>query len=779
MSETINQTARKRSNGETALGYVILIMMAVVVISGCGHGDDDESRGPEIGPSINPISWMTDQINVIGSRTLREISIPGSHDAGMNGKTHCWAGSDCNTQTQLKTIYEQLSAGSRFFDIRPARWGSDSDDTWYAGHFQHTGVGWLGCTGESLDSILHNVRTFCSDIGPKSKELIILNFSHCYVVHESGGAGGRDCNGDEWKNDVLAKAKSYLSDYLVDWNRYKNPVEAIFSDRGPGEHVLLRFETDHVSTDRSSGVYNSHDFPIYNNYADTEDVDKMVDDQFEKLFDHSLGTNRMFLLSYTLTLTPHDAVVCPLHKDISIKELAEKAKKQLPSTIQSKINDGTITQGNFPNIIYVDLFDTFATEQSVMLNSKYADLPPWWEYINNNFTRPGVFRTAKSLLGDADYSVFTGAMNEKLLGFDSMGSQFFSKSVQYGLWAIIFPPVLWGQYVYATDGFHCISRFLLKDGTGSDYRVCPPMPKAKLPETATFIGAPAIASDGKVFVTGVEIWDTDEWLEPIPGAWLFGYTNDDAMELIFNKHVEDCVYLSPPLVDYTGRVYVATSPQPKGEYRCKTSHHATLYGYDTEGNVIIKVYLHGVPDVPLGGMSPLAIGWSPSKDDSAIFVTGSGYLMAYDTDTGDPHFPPIRAGSELTGAVYSPIDDRVYVGAKHSHLLLGYTFQGEKVFEVDIGEEMSELVYVEWDTTPPAYCICMNTTHFMTKCYRSDGLKIYDQHIQGAYIAGFPPAIPYGGSSWDATKVYVTAGGKGDIDVLARQGTLHHPGIVK
>ena len=407
MSETINQTGRKRSNGETVLGYVILIVMAVL-ISGCS---DDDSRGPVSEPDpglpINPISWMTDQIDVIGSRTLREISIPGSHDAGMNGKTHCWVAYDCNTQTQESSIFDQLSNGARFFDIRPTRWGPHSNDKWYAGHFQHTSVGWLGCTGQSLNSILDDVRDFCSLIGPSSKELIILNFSHCYVVHESGGAGGHHCHDHEWENEVLHTVKSKLSGYLTDWSKYKNPVEAVFGDRGPGEHVLLRFDTKDISTDRGSGVYNSDDFPIYNEYSDTEIVDKMVDDQFTKLVEHSDGTDRMFLLSYTLTLSYKHAEFCDQHTPI--RELAKRANKLLPPVIMSKMGDGTITQGNFPNIIYIDMFETSATELSVMLNSMYENLPPWWEYLNNTIGMPGVFGTAYSLLGDADYSVFIGS----------------------------------------------------------------------------------------------------------------------------------------------------------------------------------------------------------------------------------------------------------------------------------------------------------------------------------------------------------------------------------
>jgi hypothetical protein len=776
MSETINQTGRKRSNGETVLGYVILIVMAVL-ISGCGN---DDSSGPvsepEPGHAINPITWMTDQIDVIGSRTLREISIPGSHDAGMNGKTHCWVAYDCNTQTQETTIFEQLCNGARFFDIRPARWGSHSNDTWYAGHFQRWDGSWFGCTGQSLNSILDDVRAFCSLGGPSSKELIILNFSHCYVVHESGGAGGHQCHPNEWEHEVLHAVKSKLSDYLTDWSKYKNPVEAVFGDRGPGEHVLLRFDTKDISTDRSSGVYNSDDFPIYNEYSNTEHVGNMVDDQFKKLVLHSDMTYRMFLLSYTLTLTFDHALFCDLYTPI--RDRAKRANKKLVHVIQSKIYDGTITQGNFPNIIYMDMFETSATELSRDLNLDYEKLPPWWEYLDNTVGMPGVFRTANSLLGDADYSVFTGINHNILLGFDSMGPAFFWEPVDYSSkFSMYYAPVLWRQYVYAKNGDTCISRFLLKDGMGSDCHVCPPMPKTSSATLST-LGAPAIAPDDKVFASGYQVWEQDKSHQDYPGAWLFGYTNDDTMELIFIRHVSDCVHLSPPLVDYEGRVYVATTPQGTGKHRCTEPPPPTLYGYDTEGNnVIFQVPLHGYPSFSADELvlSPLAIGWGPSKNDSAIFLTGSGFLMAYDTDTGDPHFPPILLGIDLTGAVYSPIDDRVYFGGKYTQRLYGYTFEGKQVFDVEVGAKMSEPVYVQWDTTPPAYCICINTANSRTLCYASDGSKIYDQGIVGNPGLLYPPAIPYGGSSWDATKVYAI-GGAGNQNVLARQGTLHHPG---
>lgn len=46
--------------------------------------------------------------------------MPGSHDAGMSSFKSGTVGAHfANTQTQYLDIYQQLMAGSRFFDLRP------------------------------------------------------------------------------------------------------------------------------------------------------------------------------------------------------------------------------------------------------------------------------------------------------------------------------------------------------------------------------------------------------------------------------------------------------------------------------------------------------------------------------------------------------------------------------------------------------------------------------------------------------------------------------------
>src|SRR5262249_43314508 len=76
--------------------------------------------------------WMADQKDIIGQRPLRQVVIPGSHDAatyddsscpyGLGyGGHQCWPGGPIEaifTQAQSQDITAQLNAGSRYLDLR-------------------------------------------------------------------------------------------------------------------------------------------------------------------------------------------------------------------------------------------------------------------------------------------------------------------------------------------------------------------------------------------------------------------------------------------------------------------------------------------------------------------------------------------------------------------------------------------------------------------------------------------------------------------------------------
>jgi hypothetical protein len=113
---------------------------------------------------VDRASWMEDHLGTLGSRTLRQIAMPGSHDAGMY--TH---GIETLGKTQDLDIYSQLVDGVRYFDLRPQY--EDDDDEFYI----HHGEGVLNVVGPKLTDVLDDIARFMLE---GHRELAVLKFSH-------------------------------------------------------------------------------------------------------------------------------------------------------------------------------------------------------------------------------------------------------------------------------------------------------------------------------------------------------------------------------------------------------------------------------------------------------------------------------------------------------------------------------------------------------------------------------------------------------------------------
>jgi hypothetical protein len=152
---------------------------------------------------VNPATWMEQSLTTIGSNNLRQICIPGSHDAGMSQfNAHTLGATTCNTQTQTSTIAGQLAAGARYFDIRVVISGG----AYATGHYSQIPVlGYQGATGESISSIIDDITTFFQT----SNELVILDISHDMDTDDSYQAFCQD----QW-NTLLLQLQTGLSQYL-------------------------------------------------------------------------------------------------------------------------------------------------------------------------------------------------------------------------------------------------------------------------------------------------------------------------------------------------------------------------------------------------------------------------------------------------------------------------------------------------------------------------------------------------------------------------------------
>ena len=118
-----------------------------------------------------PVAWMQSTLSNIGSKTLREIAMPESHDSGMSQMTHWDGGVPHNSLTQFVNVYQQLVFGARFFDIRPVL----SHGKFYTGHYSKVLSSQAGASGRTINDIVKDINRFTSE---HPGELIILDLSH-------------------------------------------------------------------------------------------------------------------------------------------------------------------------------------------------------------------------------------------------------------------------------------------------------------------------------------------------------------------------------------------------------------------------------------------------------------------------------------------------------------------------------------------------------------------------------------------------------------------------
>ncbi|KAK0659221.1 hypothetical protein DIS24_g4095 [Lasiodiplodia hormozganensis] len=303
--------------------------------------------------SNNPsVDWMHQNLATLGDRKLRQICMPGSHDAGMSEfNAHTGLVRDTNTLTQKFSIAEQLTAGSRWFDIRPVI----SSGKFYAGHYSDTKiVGWQGANGQSLSDIINNINTFTSQYN----ELIILDISHTMDTDNDY----TDLSQAQW-NTLFTQLQSINHRFNATGVSTSEDLSKRTLNQfiGNGPCVLIVAELpsgitlgDHFS---QGIVASSPNFPFYNSYSNTDELDTMASDQLSKLSSQrKTPDDEFFLLSWTLTESVIDTIwgSVPIPGDLnSILELAGKAYQPLFEHFDN------FTSQSYPNVLYMDLFGAF------------------------------------------------------------------------------------------------------------------------------------------------------------------------------------------------------------------------------------------------------------------------------------------------------------------------------------------------------------------------------------------------------------------------------------
>lgn len=290
--------------------------------------------------SQEPAAWMQHNVSLLGGRTLREISIPGSHDAGMSQMTGgTYFAGESNTLTQELSILGQLQVGSRYFDIRPVLGNGKGE--YYTGHYSQVTGSWQGTNGQSIKSIIQDVNEFTKT----NKELIILNLSHDLNT-EVGNRSYRAFNQKEW--DTLFEQLKGINDLYVTHDPNVDLTRIKLNDYIGGNKaavVIVVRPSDKGTTlgaYANQGFYLGKNFEVYDKYSDTNSLKKMSSDQLQKMQDHQ---GSYFLLSWTLTQGGLQA----FSGTPSILNLSKKANSDLYNIILNKS-----TKQCFPNIMYLD-----------------------------------------------------------------------------------------------------------------------------------------------------------------------------------------------------------------------------------------------------------------------------------------------------------------------------------------------------------------------------------------------------------------------------------------
>jgi hypothetical protein len=333
--------------------------------------------------SYNPASWMQDLFHPArADLTLKDIVIPGSHDAGMSvlsgtGGQMKDAINSCNTLTQNLPVRSQLREGIRMFDLRIGQFNG----ALYTKHAQSdcdadaVGAGY----GEKFSDVLDGVRGFLDE---NKMETVILNFSHF-------------CDADVPTTSLADTLMAALGNLL-----YTHPGKKLHELRlkDLAGKVIVVFEQrayhngaiDSCTIADASGAFINY----RRKYAATNNMEKLLAAQlaFFNGMKDGVKENDLVRVDWQLTQSGQEAaLICngyrpdktgalvsgvillanALKKNETILDLSAKGNRLLLPTLNEWIANGIINARNKPNILYVDVAGSWITDYCIDLNNSH------------------------------------------------------------------------------------------------------------------------------------------------------------------------------------------------------------------------------------------------------------------------------------------------------------------------------------------------------------------------------------------------------------------------
>ncbi|CCC11190.1 hypothetical protein SMACR_03896 [Sordaria macrospora] len=349
-------------------------------------------------PGLPTTGWMKQAYSRMHCLTLREMSLPGTHNSGMSlltGGTALVKARPESVQCHAShmTVGKQLEAGARWFDIRPVIAGGK----WATGHYTFfdgiklpSGLdkipglgdlakeigkigggdkekvldGWQGGNGQLIADIVREVNDF-TDKYPG--ELVIINLSHGLNTDTFSGNPKARLTQQEWENlmtELLAvkNRATHITMENIDltYQRLSNllPPSDPSKPNDLSRKSSVLFVVDDITTDNQhvnlskfskEGFFFRGQLAIFDSYANTNNLNNMITDQFSKLSTHrTKADDDMFLLSWTLT-QPVETMITG-----SIVKYGEDANRALGEKLWA---NGAMSAQRFPNVVSVDALD--------------------------------------------------------------------------------------------------------------------------------------------------------------------------------------------------------------------------------------------------------------------------------------------------------------------------------------------------------------------------------------------------------------------------------------
>ncbi len=233
-----------------------------------------------------PGNWMRGMYDVIRDRPVRHLILPGSHDAGMSkisGQITS-IGSEENTQNQGVSIYDQLRAGSRWFDLRVGSVhandnAAQNNGFWVMHVNDEMATLAIGNTGESLDDVVGEINRFTAE---SPGEIVFVTMRYLVGRYQFPDRGPILWN-DAVTADFFAKLRGINNrcSNLDTSTGFQNQKASYFMDQNGGKGCVVLLLNGHLDGRESpgDGIYDGNRISVQDHWSNMMQAVDMAADQ--------------------------------------------------------------------------------------------------------------------------------------------------------------------------------------------------------------------------------------------------------------------------------------------------------------------------------------------------------------------------------------------------------------------------------------------------------------------------------------------------------------------